>query len=763
MGSLSLTPVSRSLLLIVSFGRLAAGEVPADRPDPVEAYNVVWDSLSKDSSGSMPLGNGDIGLNLWVEPNGDVLFYIAKTDAWDESGCLLKLGRVRIRLSPNPFVHGEFRQTLKLRQGEVEIAGGTKEDRTVLRVRVDANHPVVVVESEGHSPSGVSVVLEVWRTSERKFEGSELHSANGMTASSPQATVGPDIVLPAADNRIAWFHRNAASLWPITLKHQGMESWISQGTDPLMNRTFGGIVRGEGLVSEGVTTLRAYQPYREHRLFIVAYTAQTATPEEWLQHAESVAQRFAGTDAADAFRDHCQWWAGFWSRSWIRVSSQDPKAEIVSRGYALQRFISACAGRGAYPIKFNGSLFTVDARERDEKYDADYRRWGGPYWFQNTRLAYWPMLKAGDFEMMRPLFRMYRDAMPFFKARTTAYFGHEGAYFPETMDFWGTYRNGDYGLDRKDKPISQVDNMYIRRHYNGSLELLALMLDYYAYTQDAVFLKDELLPMSDELLAFWNKHWPRDADGRLRMEPAQSLETWQDAINPAPDIAGLRWVLAGLLALPDEQLNADRRERWARLLKEVPPLPTATENGKTQLLPAQRVIGKVANIESPQLYSIFPFRLFGVGKPDLETARYTFDKRTIKGNIGWHQDDTQSALLGLTDEARKYVSDRFSQSHPGSRFPAFWGPNYDWIPDQDHGCNGLMALQTMLLQADDGKTRLFPAWPKDWDVEFKLHAPRNTILEGAYRAGKLERLRVTPETRGKDVLVTSGESPSSRP
>ncbi len=35
--------------------------------DPLDASNVLWDSPSTNSSGSMPLGNGDIGLNAWVE------------------------------------------------------------------------------------------------------------------------------------------------------------------------------------------------------------------------------------------------------------------------------------------------------------------------------------------------------------------------------------------------------------------------------------------------------------------------------------------------------------------------------------------------------------------------------------------------------------------------------------------------------------------------------------------------------------------------
>ena len=36
----------------------------------------------------------------------------------------------------------------------------------------------------------------------------------------------------------------------------------------------------------------------------------------------------------------------------------------------------------------------------------------------------------------------------------------------------------------------------------------------------------------------------------------------------------------------------------------------------------------------------------------------------------------------------------------------------------------MQMLQAMLLQYEDEKILLFPTWPKEWDVEFKLHAPR---------------------------------------
>ncbi len=76
--------------------------VPAQSGKSVAAYDVVWDSLGTNENSSMPLGNGDIALNAWTEQNGDIVLLIAKSDSWSENGELLKLGRVRVSLKPNP-------------------------------------------------------------------------------------------------------------------------------------------------------------------------------------------------------------------------------------------------------------------------------------------------------------------------------------------------------------------------------------------------------------------------------------------------------------------------------------------------------------------------------------------------------------------------------------------------------------------------------------------------------------------------------------
>ncbi|MBI1925373.1 hypothetical protein HYR99_14120, partial [Candidatus Poribacteria bacterium] len=697
---------------------------------------------------------------------GALVFYISKTDAWNENGSLLKLGRVRVQLSPNPFTTQTsevsktsevyFQQTLKLRQGEIEIRAGAGDSQVTLRVWVDALHPVVRVEAESAKAFEIRIVLEIWRHQKRLLTGGEIPYQLG--GSPAPVYIHPDTTLEGQQGRIVWYHRNPTSIWEDTMKVQGLESLMGGLSDPLLHRTFGGVIQGEGLISENATMLKSEGARKRFTVSIYPHTQQTATPEDWIRAVEGSIAHIEALDLEKTRSEHQAWWNQFWNRSWIRVSGATD-AEVVSRGYALQRFINACGGRGAYPIPFRASIFWVDGHgwpDDRANYDPDFQGWGGCYWWQNQRLIYWPMLASGDYDLMQPHFRMYRDMLPLLEERTPIYFGQrsEGAYLLETHFFWGTYNNENYGWphERKDLPVGVSKNRYIRYEWQGGIELTAQMLDYYAFTQDAGFLQNTLLPFAQAISTFYDQHYPRDADGKIRFWPSQALETYWDSLNPLPEIAGLQFVLKKLLALPEDATGAELRQVWTRLLNELPPLPTQQMDGEIVLAPAEE-LGPKSNQENPELYAIFPYRIFGVGKPELDLARRTFAHRLHKGSRGWNQDDTQMALLGLTDEAREFLVWRYSNKHSESRFPAFWGPNYDGVPDQCHGGNALMALQTMLMQTEDEKILLFPAWPKDWDVAFKLHAPYNTSVEGVYRNGKLERLQVLPEGRAKDVVV----------
>ena len=51
------------------------------------------------------------------------------------------------------------------------------------------------------------------------------------------------------------------------------------------------------------------------------------------------------------------------------------------------------------------------------------------------------------------------------------------------------------------------------------------------------------------------------------------------------------------------------------------------------------------------------------------------------------------------------------------------------------------------------KIYLFPSWPKNKDVHFKLHAPYVTSVEAELKDGKVIILKVIPETRKQDIIM----------
>jgi alpha-L-fucosidase 2 len=362
---------------------------------------------------------------------------------------------------------------------------------------------------------------------------------------------------------------------------------------------------------------------------------------------------------------------------------------------------------------------------------------------------------------------MYLNALPLAKDRTRLYFDHDGASFIETIDFWGLPNINDFGWDN---PSTAVNSRWMRYHVQGALEILAEMLDQYDVMQDAGFARQDIVPFGDAIVTYYARHWPRDPNGKIYIAPAQSLETYQlDAVNPTPDIAGLKHVLPRLLALPQQLTTPAERTAWKKTLDDLPPIPLGkTARGKIPplaqgdadgmpiILPAEKY-GRSGNVENPESYVAFPYRLYGVGKPELDLARNTFKARLFPQDTCWGQDGPQSAVLGLTDIAQKAAIDEFT-AYGNQRFSWFWRTGHDWIPDLDNGGTGMVTLQLMLMQTDGRRIQLLPAWPKSWTADFKLHAPFQTTVEGHIENGVVSNLKVTPKARAKDVtIVRAGE------
>ena len=702
------------LLGFASYAKPVAG-LPKDVLQKLDGYNVIWNTMSSTGSlESMPLGNGDISVNAWVEKDGDLLMYIGKPDAWAESTRLLKVGRLRVSMSPNPFEGTQsYVQTLRLADGKISIVARNGQMKCDIGIWVDANNPAVRIDVRSDRKIQVKCTSELMRTADYTLPhgGDPLaDSFRGVAGSPVKPTESADVVIPD-EECVIWAHRNETSLYPLIMERQNAEEFIEKYPDPYMGRTFGAAISGTGMKpSEDGLSLVTVSPSKTCSIDVVAYTAQTQTMSEWKGALSDLVSKVRHADRKSAESAHIGWWRNFWNRSWIFMSGDDDAVK-ATQGYLLQRYMMACQSRGAYPVKFNGGTLTFDYKGNN----ADYRRWGPGYWHQNCRLYYWPLVVSGDFDLLKPWFDMYMDMMPLQMDVTRKYYGHGGAFFPETLNFFGMFIQDDWGWDNKDGKASQT--RWIRYHYSGALEMLALMLDYYDYTDDEAFAKNYVIPFATQTIRFFKEHWPL-IDRKFSFIPANSLEQFWDCLNPVDYIAGLKYTLAGLAKLPEGLVDEALKAEWKECEDAVPVLPVV--DGR--ILPAYEY-GQGRNLENPELYAIFPFRLYGLGLPDIEVARKTYQHRVFDSPTCWAQDAVQTAMMGDAEEARRHLMKKVNAVDEDIRFPSFWRPGSDYTPDLDNGGVLALAMQYMVLNCIDGKEMILPALPQGWSVDFKLRTP----------------------------------------
>jgi hypothetical protein len=395
----------------------------------------------------------------------------------------------------------------------------------------------------------------------------------------------------------------------------------------------------------------------------------------------------------------------------------------------------------------------------------DDRLWGRRFTFQNQRLLYWPLLMSGDFDLMKPFFDYYWNLLPVRKAITKAWFGHEGAYYRENIEPTGGERDcGRTGKPPKTPPGENKGEGYYHSYYfTSGLETVAMMIEYVKYSGDAKFRDTVLVPFAREVLLFFDKHYARDADGKLRLDPGMVLETWWIAVNSAPDVSGLLHCLDELLAM--EAGSAQDQADWRRFRDEIPDVFLHKIDGRTAIAPAESW-AKKKNSENGLLYPVFPFRRFGVGMGSEDIVQWTMEHRTNKNAFNykcWTQDQIHWAYAGRAVEAQEGLVHRFRHASPQCRFPMYGSAGPDSCPDFDHFGSGATALQRMLAQEAGDKILLLPAWPADWDADFKLHLAKQTVVMGKVVDGELVDWSIEPAARRDDVVVFKPQPVPVRP
>eukprot|EP01048_Picozoa_sp_COSAG05_P000869 COSAG05_NODE_27_length_29281_cov_199.946919_11_plen_602_part_00 len=317
---------------------------------------------------NMPIGTGRMTALVWgdgthVNTSG-VGLLLARDDAYTELNQLVKLGRLRVQLQPDPFFNAStYNQTLDLETGEVLITVTSKAgDHTAsLRVApsVDPGVDAVTVELlQSSHPVRVSVRLELWRYngSFPVFPGQGTKKAfstfvTGDCLNASQKKMRADSVDTRNADLLFSYRNHDSPVWRHTLESQRVMSAMPRDTpDPLLHRQFGALVQGSGDIGWvtapvpclrhccgssgnqcGSRVLQTNATARSNvHVAIITHTNQTATADDWKAQILSVARTTQSAGAthqgAAAHAARKEKMKAFWSRSYVTVGGSSVPA-----------------------------------------------------------------------------------------------------------------------------------------------------------------------------------------------------------------------------------------------------------------------------------------------------------------------------------------------------------------------------------------------------------------------------------------------------
>lgn len=710
---------------LLAYTSMYAGKTVAD----YKPKDYVWTTQSQNSSGSMPCGGHDVGMNVWVE-NGDILFYVSKSGMLDENNTLLKAGRFRLNIKGQPFSGTDFEQRLCLDDGAIYIKG----KGISIRLWADVYQPKVFVEMNATHKADATLSYESWRYKDRPVTKAECQQGSYKWNIPADCTTFADSIKAAKSSIDFWHTNRSYTVFDYTVSREGLDAIKDELYNPIGGKTFGGSITMPGFKFTGTSTgTYASTDYKAWHYSATGIRQATVSIDLYTGETASTA-----LSAKKSKAQSTKWWHQFWQRSFITAEGE---GATMARNYELFRYMLGCNAYGEYPTKFNGSLFTFDPVYADPKcpFTPDFRKWGGgTMTAQNQRLVYWPMLKSGDTDMMKAQFDTYLRMLPNATRRTKFYWNHDGASFSEQIENCGLPNPTEYGKHKPGDDPGMDRNAWLEYQWDTALEFCSMIMQAHKYSGMDIA---EYEPLIRQTLIFFDEHYqyiakklgvkPLNADGKLMLYPSSGCETYKMAYNPSSVIAALKTVAEQWIEYKGDSLN--------NFLSRIPPIPLRTIEGDTCIAPAI-VWARIQNIETPQLYPVFPWRVYGMGRENLHIARNTYlkDPHAVEmhSTKGWKQDNIWAACLGLTDEAFRLNREKLADGP--YRFPAFWDPGYDWAPDCNKGGASMIGLQEMLLQEKpDGGLLLFPAWPKNINAKFRLKATGGRTVEAEIKNGTI--------------------------
>lgn len=719
---------ANSGLLTVDFGKL------------VSRADLNYDKPASRSEEGMPVGNGRMGSLVWTSPSA-LKFQINRADVFAEdsstasfpradtdyaSGC----GYVDINLTESGddvFSGLNFRQHLSVYKGLMTADG----EGVSARVLAWPEHDVMAVEidDERRQPESINIDLRMLRYVMQGIAGknyplTEQHAVMVQTAEQ-SATSRLDIrggrILLTQEFREHNFH-DASGIAIGVVGRRSRARYLNESTVQLS------AAPGKGKFTILISSAATFDAQQDVAALALA-ELDAAAPKPFSVLVESTES----------------WWRGFWAKGFVHMHSGDGQADFVEQNYTYFLYLMGASSRGKYPPRFGGMIWYTN---------GDMRRWGSQYWWANTNAYYRNLMPAGRMELMEPLFSMYSGMYDACALAAQQQWGAKGIWIPET-----TYFNGpeklpddiaaqmrDLYLERKPASAmsehfrwwSETENRHNSRwnfhadgkwdhgHYvipdkghgvfghtshivGDAARIAALYWDRYLFMEDQTWLRERAYPMIQGAAEFYRNfpNFKKGDDGKYHIYHVNNGESNWDTPDTRSEISNMHLIFPlAIRASTILGVDADLRAEWQEISANLPPAPAARGRG-------------------PGGFGGFIFGKDTAGAIEPLGADRELKMRFLNFN----------RTSGFIDVAGIGGAQIFR-----NRLRLREGPG---AIDAEH-IGGLTSgihsslLNNTSMPGEDPILEVFPAWPSDWDTEFRLLAAGAFMVSSAKRNGTVE-------------------------
>jgi hypothetical protein len=332
--------------------------------------------------------------------------------------------------------------------------------------------------------------------------------------------------------------------------------------------------------------------------------------------------------------------------------------------------------------------------------------------------------------------------------------------------------DGHYDIqDRGAGPHGPVVHLF-----HSGAKIAHLYWQRYQYSQDRQWLRDRAYPMLKGIAEFY-RNYPnttRGDDGKYHIHDVNNSEPIWGATDSQEDIAAMHGIFpAAIRASEILETDADLRATWRDFLANLAPLPTGVDGRWISAAPPILHSGPERPALTPTVY----YDLCTVATEDSEMlshANAIYGSSNVQtrlpvptlsaiATVAAHLGRGEDMKLLLPSQLRALAAEREFCDWAGSgktgvmrnRLTLREGPgaiDAERLGRVTRGVHESLLQSGPAVPGGDPVICVFPAWPKEWDAEFRLLARGAFLISAAMERGEIQFVEIQSQAGGECVM-----------